>query len=224
MSGSLIAAAVLLLAFVAAEALQKQPMFDLSLFRKPTFVGGLIAAFAISASLFSAFPYLVIYMQTGLGLSAIEIGVRFLVLSGPIFFTAAIAGRLTEKVPIRFLIGPGFVCVGIALLLMRGLEPGSDWTHFIPGFLVAGIGAGLHQRAAGLDRGRRRRAGPGGHGERDQLDAAPGRASPRASPRSARSSPTTSRSGPRAAAAGRVRGRPQRDPAGRRRSSRWWRR
>ena len=142
-AGSLTAAAVLLIAFVAAEALQKQPMFDLALFRKPTFVAGLIAAFAISASLFSLFPYLVIYMQAGLGLSAIEIGVRFLVLSGPIFITAAIAGRLTEKVPIRFLIGPGFLCVGISQLLMRGLVPGGDWTHFIPGFLVAGIGAGL---------------------------------------------------------------------------------
>ena len=142
-AGSLTAAAVLLIAFVAAEALQKQPMFDLTLFRKPTFVAGLIAAFAISASLFSLFPYLVIYMQAGLGLSAIEIGVRFLVLSGPIFVTAAIAGRLTEKVPLRFLIGPGFLCVGIAQLLMRGLQPGGDWTHFIPGFLVAGIGAGL---------------------------------------------------------------------------------
>jgi EmrB/QacA subfamily drug resistance transporter len=140
---SLIAAVVLLGAFVAAEVLQKQPMFDLSLFRKPTFVGGLIAAFAISASLFSTFPYLVLYMQTGLGLSAIDVGVRFLVLSGPIFFTAAIAGRATEKVPTRFLIGPGFALVGIALLLMRGLEPGGSWTHFIPGFLVAGVGAGL---------------------------------------------------------------------------------
>ena len=142
-TSSLIVAAVLLVAFVAAETLQKRPMFDLSLFRKPTFVGGLIAAFAVSASLFSLFPYLVIYMQAGLGLSAIDIGVRFLVLSGPIFITAAIAGRLTEKVPIRLLIAPGFLCVGIAQLLMRGLQPGGDWTHFIPGFLVAGIGAGL---------------------------------------------------------------------------------
>ena len=83
-------------------------MFDLTLFRKPTFVGGLIAAFAISASLFALFPYLVLYMQDGLGLSAIEIGVRFLVLSGPIFITAAIAGRLTDRVPTRLLIGPGF--------------------------------------------------------------------------------------------------------------------
>jgi EmrB/QacA subfamily drug resistance transporter len=141
--GSLVLAAVLLIAFVAAEALQREPMFDLSLFKKPTFVGGLIAAFAISASLFSTFPYLVIYLQTGLGLSAIEVGVRFLVLSGPIFITAAIAGRLTERMPVSLLIGPGFALVGLSLLLMRGIEPGMSWTHLIPGFLVAGVGAGL---------------------------------------------------------------------------------
>ena len=143
MVGSLVAAAILLVAFAAAEALQREPMFDLTLFKKPTFVGGLIAAFAISASLFSAFPYLVIYMQTGLGLSAIEVGVRFLVLSGPIFITAAIAGRLSDRVPPRLLIGPGFALVGLSLLLMRGIEPSMTWTHLIPGFIVAGIGAGL---------------------------------------------------------------------------------
>ena len=209
--GSLVAAAVLLIAFVAVEALQKQPMFDLSLFRKPTFVGGLIAAFAISASLFSQFPYLVIYMQAGLGLSAIDIGVRFLVLSGPIFITAAIAGRLTEKVPTRFLIGPGFLFVGIAQLLMRGLEPGSEWTHFIPGFLVAGHRRGLHQRAAREHRGRRRRARPGGDGERDQLDAAPGRHRHRRRRAGRDLLPPRERRGQ---PADRVRGRPERDPAG----------
>ena len=74
----------------------------------------------------ATFPYLVLYLQTGLGLSAIEVGVRFLVLSGPIFITAAIAGRLTDHVPTRFLIGPGFALVGVSLLLMRGIEPGDD--------------------------------------------------------------------------------------------------
>jgi EmrB/QacA subfamily drug resistance transporter len=140
---SLIAAAVLLVAFLVAEIQQREPMLDLSLLRKPTFVGGLIAAFAISASLFSAFPYLVLYMQGLLGLSAIDVGVRFLVLSGPIFITAAIAGRLSDKVSPSLLIGPGFAFVGAALLLMRGVTPSDDWTHLIPGFIVAGVGAGL---------------------------------------------------------------------------------
>ena len=45
-AGSLIAAAVLLMAFVIAEPSQREPMFDLGLLRKPAFVGELIAAFA----------------------------------------------------------------------------------------------------------------------------------------------------------------------------------
>jgi EmrB/QacA subfamily drug resistance transporter len=140
---SLVAAAVLLVAFLIAESRMREPMLDLSLLRKPTFVGGLIAAFAISASLFAAFPYLVLYLQGLLGLSAIEVGVRFLVLSGPIFITAAIAGRLSDKVPTSLLIGPGFAFIGVALLLMRGIQVSDDFSHLVPGFILAGVGAGL---------------------------------------------------------------------------------
>jgi EmrB/QacA subfamily drug resistance transporter len=140
---SLVASAVLLVAFFVAERLQRAPMFDLTLLRKPAFVGGLVAAFGVSASIFSVITYLILYMQNVLGLSAIDTGLRFLTLSGAIFFTAALAGRLTARVPTRFLIAPGFLLVGIGLLLMRGLEPDMDWTHLIPGLLVAGIGTGF---------------------------------------------------------------------------------
>jgi EmrB/QacA subfamily drug resistance transporter len=142
-AGSLIAAAVLLTGFVVAERVQREPMFDLGLLRKPAFVGGLVAAFAVSASIFSLLTYLVLYVQNVLGYSAVEAGVRFLVFSGVIFFCAAIAGRATGRVPARFLIGPGFALVGAGLLLMRGITPDSGWTHLIPGFVVAGIGTGL---------------------------------------------------------------------------------
>jgi len=33
--------------------------------------------------------------------------------------------------------------VGIGLLLMRGLQPGDDWTALLAGFLIAGAGIGL---------------------------------------------------------------------------------
>src|SRR5215469_4590775 len=95
------AASVLLVAFVLLEARSAHPMFDLKLFRLPTFSGGAI-----------------------------------LVVSG-------VAGRLTTKVPIRALIGPGLVLVGVGLLLMRGLTAASTWTHLIPGLIVAGVGVGL---------------------------------------------------------------------------------
>src|SRR3954470_4836753 len=139
----LVAAVVLLAAFVVSQLRGSDPMFDLSLLRKPTFTGGLIAAFGISASIFSLLTYLVIYVQNVLGYSAVGAGVRFLFLSGTAFVAAAVAGRLTETVPAKWLIAPGFVVVGVGLLLIHGIEVDSSWTHLIPGLAVSGFGVGM---------------------------------------------------------------------------------
>jgi EmrB/QacA subfamily drug resistance transporter len=140
----LIGAAALLVAFLIAETVQgERAMFDLKLFRKPTFTGGLIAAFALSAGLFALLLYLTLYLQDVLRFSAFQTGLRLLAISGGIMLTSTLAGRLTTRVPIRLLIGPGLAMVGVGLLLMRGLSAGSGWTHLIPGFIVAGAGTGL---------------------------------------------------------------------------------
>src|SRR5258708_8727572 len=64
-------------------------------------------------------------------------------LSGAILVSATVAGRLSSLVPVRLLIGPGLIIVGVGLLLMRGLNAGSSWTHLIPGMIVGGVGVGL---------------------------------------------------------------------------------
>jgi EmrB/QacA subfamily drug resistance transporter len=142
--GCLIGAGVLLITFVIAELLQRErAMFELALFRKPTFNGGLIAAFSLSAGLFALLLYMTLYLQDVLRYSALQTGIRFLVLSGAILATSGLSGRLTAVVPIRFLIAPGLALVGAGLLLMRGLDASSGWTHLIPGFILAGAGTGL---------------------------------------------------------------------------------
>jgi EmrB/QacA subfamily drug resistance transporter len=141
--GSLIAAAVLMVTFVAIELRVREPMLDLKLLRVPAFNGGLVAAWAVSASIFSLLTYLIIYFQNLLGYSALAAGLRFLPLTGAIFLIAGVAGRLTTKVPIRALIGVGFAFVVAGLMLMRGLTAADHWTHFLPGFILAGIGSGL---------------------------------------------------------------------------------
>ncbi|MYS21390.1 drug resistance transporter, EmrB/QacA subfamily [Streptomyces sp. DvalAA-14] len=136
-------AVVLGAGFVLVESRSRQPMFDLSLFRKPTFSGGLVAAFGLSASLLSLLLYLVLYVQDVLGFSALGTGVRLLVISGGILVMSTISGRLSSKIPVRFLIGPGLLLVGGGLLWMRGLDASSQWTHLIPGMIVSGSGLGL---------------------------------------------------------------------------------
>ncbi|ACU73018.1 drug resistance transporter, EmrB/QacA subfamily [Catenulispora acidiphila DSM 44928] len=138
-----VASAVLLAVFLAVELRSPHPMFDLGLFRLPTFLGGDIAAFAMSAGMFAMLLYLVLYLQDVLGYSALQTGVRLLLLSAGVLVASAVSGRLSVKVPVRFLIGPGLALIGLGLVLMRGLDATSSWTHLIPGLIVGGIGVGL---------------------------------------------------------------------------------
>jgi MFS family permease len=87
--------------------------------------------------------YLVLYLQDILGYSPLGTGVRVMYLSGAILVSATVAGRLSSRMPVRLLIGPGLIIIGVSLLLMRGLNAGSTWTHLIPGMIVAGVGVGL---------------------------------------------------------------------------------
>ncbi len=109
-------AAVFLVGFVGVERRAEHPMFDLSLFRIPTFGGGLAAAFAMNGSLFAMLLYLVLYLQDDLGYSALGTGLRLLVITAGSLVAATVAGRLSSHMPVRWLIGPGLVLVGVGLL------------------------------------------------------------------------------------------------------------
>src|SRR5260221_722359 len=75
------AAIVLLVAFVLFEWRQEHAMFDLSLFRKPSFSGVSYGTFAIGAGMFAMFLYITIYMQSVIGMTPLQAGVRFLPLT-----------------------------------------------------------------------------------------------------------------------------------------------
>ena len=141
---ALFAGAVLLLAaFLVAQFTRKNAMFDVSLFRKPTFAGVSIVAFAMSSSMFAMFLYLTLYLQTILGFSPLQTGLRFLPVTVVSFFFSVASGNLSTRVPVRLLLSIGLVLIGAGLLLMRGLSATSGWTALLPGFIAAGAGVGL---------------------------------------------------------------------------------
>lgn len=140
---SLAVGVVCLVAFPFLERKTSYPMFDLSLFRKPTFVGGSVAAFGMNGSLFAMFIYFVMYLQRILHFNAMQTGVRLAFITGATLVTALATGRIATKVPVRWTIGVGLVLVGAGLLAMRGITAISRFEHLIPGFILAGIGSGL---------------------------------------------------------------------------------
>lgn len=141
--GAIIAGITLLAVFIGIEARVAQPMFDLSLLRVPTFSGGLVAAFTMNGSLFALFVTYTIYLQNGLGYDALQTGLRLLLITGMTLIVSTVAGKLSGHVPVRWLIGPGLLIVGIGILLTTGLTGTSEWTSLIAGFLIAGLGTGL---------------------------------------------------------------------------------
>jgi EmrB/QacA subfamily drug resistance transporter len=142
-AGSLAAAAVLLVAFVAIERRAASPMLSPSLFRIPAFTGTAVVAFAQSVALYPLFLFLALYFQDVLQLSPTETGLRLLPITLVLFVVAPISGRLTSRIPLRIPLVAGLLLIGTSLLLMRGITPESEWTHLLPGFLVAGIAIGV---------------------------------------------------------------------------------
>ena len=134
---------VALAGFIAAERRVAHPMFDLSLLRVPTFAGGSIAAFAMNGSLYAVLLFLVIYLQDVLGYSAQDAGLRLAIISGAQFVTATDrgAGQRARARPLADRPRPA--------ARRRRADPHGradrrqHWTHLIPGFIVAGLGAGL---------------------------------------------------------------------------------
>jgi predicted MFS family arabinose efflux permease len=134
---------VLLTAFVLFEWRQDHAMFDLSLFRKPAFSGVSYGTFAIGAGMFAMFLYITIYMQSVIGMTPLEAGVRFLPLTLFAFLVPLVTRNLVAKLPARVPLTIGLALVGVGLLLMRGVQPDSEWTTLLAGFMVAGFGVGL---------------------------------------------------------------------------------
>jgi EmrB/QacA subfamily drug resistance transporter len=140
----LFAAAVLLFAlFLLIESRIAQPMLPLKYFRSPTFTGAQIIAFAISATMFASFLYIILYVQNVLGYSPMGAALRFLPVTIASFLIAPLSGVAVAKVPPRLLLALGLGLIAVGLILMAHTKPGDDWTGILYGLILGGIGIGV---------------------------------------------------------------------------------
>ena len=141
--GLLAAAAVLLAGFCTWEARTPEPMLDLHLFARPAFTGVALQAFAVSGTIIAATYLLALYLQTTMGLSPFDSGVRVLPLTLVAFVTAPVTAALLRRTGTSVPLVAGLVAAGAGLLLATRVTASSDWTVFVPGFVLAGIGLGI---------------------------------------------------------------------------------
>jgi EmrB/QacA subfamily drug resistance transporter len=105
--GLFVAAAAFLAAFVVLEKRQRLPMLDLSLFKIPSFVGANVVALLVSLGMFGVFFFVSLYVQNVLGFSPTKSGAIFLPMTILIILIAPIAGKLSDRIGGRWLMGGG---------------------------------------------------------------------------------------------------------------------
>src|SRR5438876_6013430 len=132
--------AIGLVTFVILEGRQRLPMLDLSLFRSRTFAGANTVMLLVALAMFGVFLYVSLYMQQVIGYSPVQAGAAFLPMTVLIILVAPTAGRLSDRIGSRGLIGGGVLLLSISLVLFSRLDVHSGFWDLLPARIVGGFG------------------------------------------------------------------------------------
>jgi EmrB/QacA subfamily drug resistance transporter len=142
--GTLIAAALLLGAFVLIERRSRAPLVPFSIFRIRTITGANVVGILVGASLFSMFYFISLYMQQVLGYSPIKAGLSYLPLAVSIILSAGIASQLVTKVGFKPILAAGMALIALGLIWFTQISADGTYLADILGpSLLAGIGLGF---------------------------------------------------------------------------------
>jgi EmrB/QacA subfamily drug resistance transporter len=127
-------------AFILLELHQRAPMLDLSLFKNGTANSVMLL---VGLAMFGVFFYNSLFIQNILGWSAVQTGASFLPMTVLIILVAPAAGKYSDRVGSRWLMGGGMVLLAISLLIFSRLNEASNFWDVLPGLLVGGFGMAI---------------------------------------------------------------------------------
>ena len=130
-------------AFVVLQQRRRLSLLDLSLFRIGAFTGANVVAMLVSLSMFGVFFFVTLYVQNILHYRPAKAGATFLPMVLLIIFIAPIAGRLSDRIGSRWLMGGGMTLLGISLLLYERVTVHSSFWTLLPAMLVGGFGMAM---------------------------------------------------------------------------------
>jgi EmrB/QacA subfamily drug resistance transporter len=147
--GTLVAGALLVAAFVAWELRAREPMLPIDFFRSRAFSAGNAGIFFTFASLFGAVFFYAQLLQTGLGFSPLEAGLRLMPWTATFMTVAPVAGALADRIGERPLMvgGLSLQAAGMTWLALIA-EPGMAYSRVLAPFVVAGVGVSMAIPAA----------------------------------------------------------------------------
>jgi EmrB/QacA subfamily drug resistance transporter len=142
-AGLLALSIVSLAAFIVIERRVEAPIVELPLFASRNFVGTNLVALIVTFSMLAQFFFVTLYLQDVLGYSPVETGLRFLPATLMIVLIAPVAGRLTDRIGPRWLIGGGLSLVAVSLYWLTTIQVSTTYADIWPSFVLMGVGMAL---------------------------------------------------------------------------------
>jgi EmrB/QacA subfamily drug resistance transporter len=140
---SLVAAAILLPAFVLIELREKSPMLDLSIFKNRLFAAATGAAFINGLSRFALLFVFVFYFQGVKGDDPIMAGIKLTPMAIGMLISSPLAGIWADRRGSRMLAALGMLVSAFALAGMTTLEQDSPYWQSTLWLGLVGIGSGM---------------------------------------------------------------------------------
>jgi len=137
-------AGVLVLAgFVAWELHTDHPMLDVRFFENRRFTAANIAITMTFFALYGSMFLITQYLQTVLGFSALEAGIRMLPMACVMLFVAPLAPRIVERVGTKVVVGTGLTLVTLGMLWASRVPPTDGYPHLLVAMAMLSCGMGL---------------------------------------------------------------------------------
>jgi EmrB/QacA subfamily drug resistance transporter len=141
---TLVAGALLVVAFVAWEARTPEPMIPMSFFRSRAFSAGNLAIFCVFASLFAEVYFFSQFLQNGMGYDVLEAGLRLMPWTGTFLLVGPVAGALTDRIGERPLMVTGLLIqAGATLWIALIASPDLAYWQLVIPMVIAGIGISM---------------------------------------------------------------------------------
>ena len=142
--GALVAAVVLVVAFLWQQARRADPMLPLTLFRDRNRAGAYASVLLIGGGLMATYFLLTQLLQEVLEFSPIRTGLASLPVAVGIALSAGISSKLVERVPPRAVAAPGLLIAAAGLYWLSLLAPGASYAgHVLPALFLTYFGLGL---------------------------------------------------------------------------------
>jgi MFS transporter, DHA2 family, multidrug resistance protein len=134
---------VVLVAFVLWELRSDHPMLDVRFFEDRRFTAANAAITLVFFAMFGSMFLITQYLQTVLGYTALQAGVRMLPMASVMLVVAPLSPRIVEHIGTKVVVGAGLVLAAIGLMFASQVPEAHGYPHLLLSmFLLAG-GMGL---------------------------------------------------------------------------------